>query len=79
MMPVGYPKDNNKRQVWNGSGMASLSAERRREIALDNLSKRKANSKGWPESIQKEGEEHFHTYWLATAEWDRRMAASKSK
>lgn len=79
MMPVGYPKDTNKRQVWNGAGMAMLSKSRRQEIGKASGEKRKDQSSGWPESIQKEGEEHFHTYWLATAEWDRRMAASKSK
>lgn len=78
-MPVGYPKDENKRQVWNGSGMAILSKSRRQAIGKASGEKRKDQSSGWPESIQKEGEQHFHTYWLATAEWDRRMAASKSK
>ena len=37
------------------------------------------NRNGWPESIQKEGDDKKHTYREADDEWDRRMAATKSR
>jgi|DEB0MinimDraft_6_1074348.scaffolds.fasta_scaffold02655_11 hypothetical protein len=75
-MPIGHHR-SGKPQVWNGSGMASLSPSQRRK-AMENAADRAREQRtGWPSSVQREGEENKHTYRLADAEWAKRMAASK--
>jgi len=75
-MPIGYHR-SGKPQVWNGSGMASLTPEQRSK-AMEAASKRaRAYNNGWPPSVQKEGVPH--TYHLATIEWDRRIKAARQK
>ena len=77
-MPIGHHR-SGKPQVWNGSGMASLSPSQRRK-AMENAADRAREQRtGWPSSVQREGEENKHTYRLADAEWAKRMAASKSR
>ena len=74
-MPVGYPKDQNKKQEYNGAGMRSLSPARRTEVMKVASAKTKEKRSGWPESIQKEGQ--IDTYDLANWEWAKRMANSR--
>jgi len=68
---------SGKPQVWNGSGMASLSSSQRRKAMEDAAARAREQRTGWPSSVQREGEENKHTYRLADAEWAKRMAASK--
>lgn len=75
-MPIGYHR-SSKPQEWNGSGMTSLSVERRKEIATAASNAMKKQRQGWPNSVQKEGLPY--TYLLADEEWAKRMAASKSR
>tara|TARA_R110000823_G_C15748029_1_gene481577 strand:- start:244 stop:483 length:240 start_codon:yes stop_codon:yes gene_type:complete len=78
-MPVGYPKDQNKKQEYNGAGMRSLSPARRTEVMKTASAKTKEKNRGWPESVQKEGDDKKHTYREADDEWARRMAATRSR
>jgi len=50
-MPAGYPKDNNKRQVWNGSGMAALTPARRKEIGEKSAKNARERRSGWPKPV----------------------------
>ena len=77
-MPMGHHR-SGKPQVWNGSGMASLSSSQRRKAMEDAAARAREQRTGWPSSVQREGEENKHTYRLADAEWAKRMAASKSR
>ena len=75
-MPMGHHR-SGKPQVWNGSGMASLSSSQRRKAMEDAAARAREQRTEWPSSVQREGEENKHTYRLADAEWAKRMAASK--
>lgn len=75
-MIVGYPKDENKRQVWNGSGMAALTPARRKEIGEKSAKKAKARREGWPENTQGKRWDK-ETLEACSWEWARLMANSR--
>jgi len=77
-MPIGYPRAPRK-QEWNGSGMTTLSPSQRVAAMKEAGALQRQRRNGWPESVQKEGDDNKHTYRLADEEWARRMAASKSR
>lgn len=77
-MPIGHHR-SGKPQVWNGSGMVSLSSSQRRKAMQDAAACAREQRTGWPSSVQREGENNKHTYLLADEEWARRMAESKSR
>jgi len=77
-MPAGYHR-SSKPQEWNGSGMTTLSPAQRVAVMKEAGALQRQRRNGWPESVQKEGEDNKHTYRLADEEWAKRMAASKSR
>jgi hypothetical protein len=77
-MPMGHHR-SGKPQVWNGSGMAVLTPKQRRKAMEGAAARDREQRTGWPSSVQREGENNKHTYQLATEEWARRMAESKSR
>tara|TARA_R110002126_G_scaffold635_1_gene3964 strand:+ start:168 stop:347 length:180 start_codon:yes stop_codon:yes gene_type:complete len=59
--------------------MKALTPGQRRKAMEAASARQRENRSGWPSSVQREGDDYKHTYLLATEEWARRMAESKSR
>jgi len=76
-MPVGYPKDQSKKQKRNGGGLASLTPQQRQTIFRKRGKIAKDRRDGFPVSVQKDRDPS--SYQRANEEWARLMFNSKMK
>lgn len=78
-MTRGVFKDPTKKNVWNGSGMAALTAEERAVVMEKAKAKQKEMKSGWPQSVQ--GRDNWDREALERCDWEwaELIANSKSR